>query len=185
MKAGRKNTSNKKDWNTPIKYVEAAILFFKSIGYEIELDPATNQNSLIPAKVKYILPENDGLLEDWNKKTIWINPPFGRDIERGTTIKDWVSKASFSNKKYGSEILMLIPSSLNTSHYQEIIFKMNYGGVVFLNDTRLRFLDSNNNNNEDKKGSPIGMSIVYFGKFYREFEKTFNFYGKCFEIKNL
>lgn len=184
MKAGRLNKSNKIDWNTPLKYVNLVISFFKELGYDIELDPATNNNSLIPAKIKYILPENDGLSKEWNHKTIWINPPFGRNIENKTSIKTWVQKAFDTNLKYNSEILMLLPCVTNTSHFQKIVFNIKNGGIVFLNDTRLRFLDSSNNNNEDKKGSPIGMSIVYFGEYYDIFEKIFNNSGKCFKIRN-
>ncbi len=180
MSAGRKNTLNKTDWNTSIKYVNAIIEFFG----EIDLDPATNNNSLIPAKTKFILP-TDGLKENWGKyNKIYINPPFGRDSIRKTTIKSWIEKAYFTNIKFGNEILMLIPSATNTSHFQKIIFKIKNGGIVFLNDTRLRFLDSNNNNNEDKKGSPIGMVIVYMGINYNRFEYIFKHYGKCFEIEN-
>ncbi len=181
MEAGRKNSNNKKNWNTPIKYVNAVIDFFG----EIDLDPATNDNSLIPAKTKFILPI-DGLKEDWSLyKKIYINPPFGLDSERGTSIKDWIKKASDTNLNFGNEILMLVPSSTNTSHFQKIIFKIKSGGIVFLNDTRLRFLDSGNDNNEDKKGSPIGMTIIYMGEEYSKFESVFNKYGKCFEIKNI
>ncbi len=180
MSAGRKNTLNKTDWNTPKKYIDAIIKFFG----EIDLDPSTNCNSLVPAKTKFILP-TDGLQEDWSiYKRIYINPPFGRDSIRKTTIKNWVEKAFNTNFEYGNEILILIPSATNTSHFQKIIFKIKNGGIVFLNDTRLRFLDSNNSNNEDKKGSPIGMTIIYFGKLYKNFENVFKQYGKCFEIIN-
>lgn len=184
MKAGRNAITIKKDWNTPLKYVDTAISFFNKIGYDIELDPATNEKSLIPAKIKYILPYNNGLNETWNVKTIWLNPPFGRDITNKTSLKDWVKKAYETNLYHNTEILMLLPCSLNTSHFQNIIFNAKMGGIVFLNDTRLRFLDASNNNNEDKKGSPIGMCIVYFGKHYTIFNEIYKKYGKCFEIIN-
>ncbi len=183
MEAGRKSISTKKDWNTPIKYVNAIVSFFKEIGYEIELDPATNHNSLIPAKTKYILPV-DGLNESWDFKSIYINSPFGSDKERKTNLKSWIKKAYDTNKNFGSEILILLPCSLNTKHFQEIIFTIKNGGVCFLKDSRLRFLDSSNNNNEDKKGAPIGMCMVYMGLHYAVFEKIFKEFGKCFEIIN-
>ena len=56
MESGRKAISLKKNWNTNIKYVNLAISFFKEINLDIELDPATNENSLMPAKTKFILP---------------------------------------------------------------------------------------------------------------------------------
>ena len=173
MSAGRKAVSNKKDWNTPPKYINVITKF---LG-EIELDPCSNELSLINSKEKIILPK-DGLKETWNYKTIYVNPPYGRDIERKTSIKDWVIKADESHKNFNSEIIMLIPVATNTSHYKDIIFKTS-DGICFLSDTRLKFMIDGK---LSKKGAPMSCAIIYWGRNYEKFEKEFSLYGKCFKI---
>jgi hypothetical protein len=174
MTAGRKNIDNKKDWNTPPKYIK---LIKKMLG-EIELDPCSNKYSIVNAKTEFILPK-DGLLEDWNYKTIYVNPPYGRDTERGTSIKSWIYKMNETYKKYNNEIICLIPVATNTSHYKDIIFKEGIG-ICFLNDTRLKFMI---NGELSKKGAPMSCAIIYWGKNYEKFEKIFSNYGKCFSIQ--
>ena len=171
MSAGRTNISKNKSWNTPPKYISLVTEFFG----EIELDPCSNENSLVNAKFNYVLP-TDGLKEIWNFKTIFVNPPYGR-IDK-TSIFDWVLKGLEANKLYGSEILYLIPVATNTKHFKDLIFKKACG-VCFLNDTRLKFWCDGI---EDKKGAPMACSMVYIGNNYDKFEKTFSEAGKCFQI---
>lgn len=102
MSAGRKHISNKKDWNTPPKYIK---LIKKMFGV-IDLDPCSNEHSMVEADTKYILPTN-GLIESWNYKQIFVNPPYGRNSD-GTTIYDWINKG-VDSAKLGNEILYLIP----------------------------------------------------------------------------
>ena len=172
MTAGRKNISEKKDWNTPPKYVKLIEEFFG----EIELDPCSNDGSMINANIKYILPTN-GLLESWDYKKIFINPPYGRDVENKTSIYDWIKKGVDANKN-GSELLYLIPVATNTRHFKDLIFK-NACGICFLGDTRLKFWSEGK---EDKKGAPMSCCMIYFGKDYNKFENIFGNSGKCFII---
>jgi hypothetical protein len=84
MSAGRKNTSEKKNWNTPPKYISVIKKFFDGVP---QLDPCSNESSMVGAKTEYILPIN-GLNESWNYDTIFVNPPYGRNAETKTTIKN-------------------------------------------------------------------------------------------------
>lgn len=172
MSAGRNAISTKKDWNTPPKYVE---LINKMLG-DIDLDPCSNDNSLIDAKIKYILPIN-GLDESWDYPKIFVNPPYGKSKETKTSIYNWIKKGVDANKN-GSEILFLIPVATNTKHFKELIFK-NSKGICFLNDTRLKFWSDGK---EDKKGAPMACCFVYFGDNYIKFEEIFKNNGKCFKI---
>lgn len=174
MSAGRKNTTDKKDWNTPPKYVQAVQQMFG----EIELDPCSNATSIVNAKFNYVFPEKCGLKEHWNYKTIFVNPPYGRDAETKTSIFDWIKKGVEANSN-GAEILYLIPVATNTKHFKELIFKK-AKGICFLEDTRLRFW---NNGKEDKKGAPMSCCFIYFGQDYSKFKSVFQSYGKCFEIR--
>lgn len=174
MSAGRKNISEKKDWNTPPKYID---LINKMLGV-IELDPCSNENSLVVSTYEYQLPIN-GLKKNWEYKTIFVNPPYGRDPINKTSLYNWLSKGLEAYKN-GSELLFLIPVATNTKHFKEIIFKQ-AKGICFLNDTRLKFW---NEGKEDKKGAPMSCCMVYFGKDYDKFGEIFKNNGKCFKIKD-
>jgi len=169
MISGRKNTPNKNDWNTPPKYIKLINKFFDN---NIELDPCSNEFSMVQSKVKYILPL-DGLKETWKYKTIFVNPPYGRNVDK-TTIYDWLKKGI----RVKSEILYLIPVATNTKHFKDLIFK-NACGICFLEDTRLKFWS---NGIEYKKGSPMACCFVYFGCNYDKFYNVFNNNGKCFKL---
>ncbi|NLK45878.1 MAG: N-6 DNA methylase, partial [Treponema sp.] len=141
--AGRSVNSQSQHWCTPPKYVDAVKRVF---GGEIELDPCSNKDSVVHAKTEFLLPETDGLHKEWNFKTIYINPPYGADRERGTTIKDWLSKCAYSYKVYEAEIIALIPVATNTTHWKQYIFGV-ADAVCFLYDTRLRFLVNGSTDN--------------------------------------
>jgi len=93
MSAGRTVNSHSKHWGTPPKYVNAVKKIFNGV---IDLDPCSNEYSIVNAKTEYKLPENDGLKESWNFPTIYVNPPYGADRERGTTIKKMACTMCYS-----------------------------------------------------------------------------------------
>lgn len=154
-------------WNTPKKYVSLIYEFFG----EVELDPCSNDYSILDAKTKIKLPQ-DGLMEEWSQRTIFVNPPYGRDTQRKTSIKNWIQKAYESHRKYGNEILMLLPVSTNTTHWRDFIFGKS--SICFLYDSRLKF---SLNGNEENKGAPMACCFVYYGERERRFEELFSPYG--------
>ena len=174
MSIGRKAVSEKKDWNTPPKYVKVVREFFNN---EIDLDPCSNEYSTVNANKEYILPV-DGLSQSWFYNKIFLNPPYGRDMERGTVIYDWIKKGTESHLEYGSEVIMLIPVATNTRHFKDLIFKHG-SGICFLKDTRLKFWSEGN---IDDKGAPMACCMVYFGKSYNKFNEYFKSFGKIFRI---
>ncbi len=169
MSAGRKSTSNCKDWGTPKKYVDLVNTFFDG---QIDFDPCSNEHSIVNADTECILP-CDGLRIEWNYSKIYVNPPYGRDTVRGTTIKNWFFKVVDAHKKYGSEILMLVPVATNTSHWKDYVFGVGCS-VCFLYDTRLKFLE---NGMEGGKGAPMACAMIYYGKQKEKFKKIFSFVG--------
>lgn len=176
MTAGRTNShQTSTSWCTPPKYVFVIDEFF---NHEIELDPCSNEYSLIKAKVRYNLPYNDGLKEDWKFKTIFVNPPYGADRERGTTIKDWIKKCEGAYRMFGAEVLALIPVATNTRHWKDYIFGK-AAGICFLYDTRLRFMI---NGKLDDKGAPMSCAMVYWGKNVNRFVELFTPYGAALDV---
>ena len=175
MTAGRKINAEKKDWCTPPKYVNAVKDFFG----EIILDPCSNADSIVKAKVEYILPKNDGLRDSWNFKTIYVNPPYGINKTNKTSIKDWISRCYHAYNEYGSEVIALIPVAVNTKHWKQYIFgKAN--AVCFLADTRLKFINGTND-----KGAPMACAIIYWGEKGEKFYKHFSRYGAVIDLTSL
>ena len=178
MSAGRAVNTLSQHWCTPQKYVNAVKKMFND---SLELDPCSNADSIVNAQVEYMLPENDGLSETWDFKTIYVNPPYGADRIRGTTIKNWLKKCAGSYKKYGSEILALIPVATNTAHWKYYIFG-EAAAICFLYDTRLKFLI---NGDDDNKGAPMACCMVYWGNNISKFQTIFNQFGAVVNISNL
>jgi len=178
MSAGRKINTLNKNWGTPFKYVEAVKKVF---GGTIYLDPCSNKYSIVKAKTEYSLPEHDGLKESWNFPTIYVNPPYGIDRERGTTIKNWLAKCAQAYNEYHSQVLALVPIAANTTHWKKYVFTK-AKAICFLYDTRLRFLE---NGNDTGKGAPMACAMIYWGDNYQKFYEVFIEHGAVVDISNL
>jgi len=179
MTAGRSNTeSSSHHWCTPPKYVDAIREFFDG---RIELDPCSNEYSVVDAVVEYRLPHSDGLRKSWNSSSVFVNPPYGRDRERGTGIGDWLRKCRDANLSFDSEVLALVPVATNTRHWKDFVFGQ-ATAVAFLYDTRLRFLE---NGRDTGKGAPMSCAMVYWGRRYSRFENRFIQFGAVTDIRNL
>ncbi len=178
MTAGREVISKNKDWGTPKKYVDAVREVFEE---NINLDPCSNKHSIVNANIEYSLPEKDGLKESWNFKKIYINPPYGRDKERDTSIKQWLEKCVQAHKKYDSEVIALIPVATNTGHWKECVYGQ-AKAICFLFDTRLKFLEDG----EDKgKGAPMSCAMIYWGHNYQKFYDVLIKHGAVVDISHL
>lgn len=178
MTAGRNVNTLSQSWCTPLKYINAIKKFWNG---SIDLDPCSNEFSIVGAKVEYCLPEHDGLKESWNYPTIYVNPPYGANRERGTTIKDWLAKCANTHHEYGSEVIALVPVATNTSHWKKYVFGV-ADAICFLYDTRLRFLI---NGLDIGKGAPMACCLIYWGKNIENFKKNFIQYGAVVGIREL
>jgi hypothetical protein len=178
MSAGRHIISLSQSWGTPEKYVHAVKEFF---GGVIDLDPCSNSFSIVHAKMEFILPEHDGLHEEWNYPRIYVNPPYGLSHIDRTSIKDWLAKCADAQDRYQAEVLALIPVATNTTHWKRYVFTR-ATAICFLADTRLRFLE---NGKDGGKGAPMACAMVYWGKQYTKFEHVFCKYGAVVNIENL
>ncbi len=176
MTAGRRTTSASQDWGTPAHYVAAVRQFF---GGSIELDPCSSRHSIVAAKVEYSLPARDGLAESWDYRTIFVNPPYGADRRRGTTIRDWLRRCAEASARHGAEVLALVPVATNTGHWKQFVWPC-AAGVAFLFDTRLRFLIDGR---DQGKGAPMSCAMVYWGRRYRRFAKVFAPFGAVVELQ--
>jgi len=178
MSAGRTINTLSQEWGTPPKYVDAVKSFF---GGSISLDPCSNRNSIVHAEKEYRLPKHDGLKESWRFPTIYVNPPYGIDKERGTKIRDWLYRCSLAHTSYGSEVLALVPVATNTGHWKKYVFPR-ATAICFLYDTRLRFLVDGK---DEGKGAPMSCSMIYWGKRQDEFFSAFSKFGAVIDLRPL
>ncbi len=178
MTAGRSILSISQNWCTPLKYVRAVR---EVLGGTIALDPCSNQFSVVRATIEYRLPEHDGLRNSWRFPTIYVNPPYGADRERGTTIKHWLRRCALAHEEYGSEILALVPVATNTKHWKDYVFGV-ADAVAFLYDTRLKFLVDGK---DGGKGAPMSCAMVYWGEHVHRFEKVFLQHGAVVDLRGL
>ncbi len=178
MTAGRTVNAQSVDWCTPAQYVEAVKQVF---GGFIDLDPCSNQWSVVHAKKEFILPIHNGLVEEWNYPTIYVNPPYGADRERKTTIKHWLGKCHHAYQTFASEVIALIPVAANTSHWKEYIWGQ-ATAICFLYDTRLKFLE---NGSSEGKGAPMACAMIYWGQHYQKFFDVFLPFGAVVSLQNL
>ena len=121
-------SSKTNEWSTPQE-------FFDELDKEFNftLDPcATSENAKCN---KYFTVEDDGLKQDWSKDTVFMNPPYGREI------KYWVQKAYEESLK-GATVVCLIPARTDTAYWHDYIFGK-ADDIRFLRG-RLKFGDSKN-----------------------------------------
>ena len=178
MTAGRTVHSQSIHWCTPSKYVESVRRMF---GGNISFDPCSNQYSIVHAETELMLPNCDGLKVEWNYPTIYVNPPYGADRDRGTNIKQWIARCANAYASFGSEVLALIPVATNTRHWKDYIWAQ-ATAVCFLYDTRLRFLVQGK---DEGKGAPMSCAMVYWGKKPNDFFKIFIEHGAVVPIEQL
>lgn len=102
-------TSNSNEWYTPET-------FFNELNKEFnfDLDPCCTQYS---AKCdKFYTKETDGLSQSWGGCSVFMNPPYGREI------KDWIKKAYTESLKPNTIVVALIPARTDTSYWHDYIF---------------------------------------------------------------
>lgn len=100
-------TSFRGDWETPPE-------IFNPLNEEFEftLDPcATHQTAKCR---RYFTPEDDGLRQSWAGETVFMNPPYGRQIGR------WVRKAWEESRK-GATVVALLPARVDTGWFHDYI----------------------------------------------------------------
>ena len=176
MTAGRRNAGTSKDWCTPPEYVAAIRVFFDGT---IDLDPCSNAGSIVGARRALALPDQDGLKTPWTARRIFVNPPYGSDPMRGTSIRDWLAKCLEAHRTHAAEVLALVPVATNTRHWKESVWSQ-ATGVAFLYDTRLRFFVAGV---RDTKGAPMACAMVYWGSRFDAFASVFRKFGAIIDLR--
>lgn len=130
-------SSETDEWPTPQWLFDA---LDKEFGFT--LDPCSNHEN---AKCKkHFTREDDGLRQDWSKETVFMNPPYGRDIA------GWMRKA-YSEALKGATVVCLVPSRTDTEWWHRYAMK---GEIRFFKG-RLKFGNAENS-------APFPSAVVVF-----------------------
>ena len=125
------------EWNTPQGLYDE---LDKEFGFT--LDPcATDDNHKCK---RYYTKEQDGLGQSWKGETVFMNPPYGREISK------WVRKACHEE----ATVVCLIPSRTDTRWWHDFIMKAD----------EIRFIKGRVKFGEHKQGAPFPSAIVIFRK---------------------
>jgi len=145
-------TSNSGEWETP-----QGLFNELDKEFHFDLDPcATKENAKCNM---YYTKEEDGLKQDWNivdlgirfeVKSVFMNPPYGREIGR------WVEKAHKESRRsasrtYGATVVCLLPARTDTKWYHDYCIK---GEIRYIKG-RLKFSGM-------KNSAPFPSMIVIF-----------------------
>ncbi len=133
-------SSNDQTWETPQE-------FFNKLDKEFNftLDPCCTEKT---AKCKkYYTPRENGLIQDWTNETVFMNPPYGREIS------DWLKKA-YEDSLKGSLVVCLIPSRTDTKYWHDYCMKA----------SEIRFIKGRLKFGNSKNSAPFPSAIVIFNK---------------------
>jgi site-specific DNA-methyltransferase (adenine-specific) len=128
------------EWSTPQD-------FFDKLDWRFgpfTLDPCATQSS---HKCKqYYTEADDGLSKNWEGNTIFINPPYGRGIDK------WIEKGYLEGNKPGTKVVMLIPARTDTKYWHKYVMR---ASELYFVKGRLKFGDSSNS-------APFPSAVVVF-----------------------
>ena len=133
--------SSKTDmWSTPQKFYDEL-----NKEFNFNLDPcSTNENTKCE---KHFTIDDDGLKQDWQGCTVFVNPPYGR------VIKDWVKKCYEESLKPNTRVVMLIPARTDTIYFHKYIYHM---------AKEIRFLKGRLKFGECTNSAPFPSMVVVF-----------------------
>jgi phage N-6-adenine-methyltransferase len=128
------------EWATPQE-------FFDKLNWRFgpfDLDPCATPHNTKCAN--FYTEAEDGLTKDWSGHTAFVNPPYGRGIDR------WIEKGYNTAKDGKSKVVMLIPARTDTKYWHSFVMK---ASEVYFLKGRLKFGNSVNS-------APFPSAIVVF-----------------------
>ena len=134
-------SSGKDDWETPQD-------FFDELNkvYKFTLDPCASQVST--KCKKYYTASDNGLEQSWKGHSVFMNPPYGRNI------KKWIQKAYEEGCRSNTKVVCLIPARTDTKYWHEYCMRAD---KIYFVKGRLKFSGA-------KNACPFPSAVVVFGE---------------------
>jgi phage N-6-adenine-methyltransferase len=139
-------SSKSGDWSTPQD-------FFDKLDWRFgpfDLDPCADYTNTKCAN--FFSESEDGIALDWGGFTSFVNPPYGRGIDR------WIQKAYEESRKENTRVVMLIPARTDTKYWHQYVMKAD---EVYFIKGRLKFGESENS-------APFPSAVIVFDGSYRQ-----------------
>lgn len=139
-------------WDTPDEFYNK----LNSV-WNFTLDPAAMDET---AKCeKYYTPETDGLSHSWEGETVWVNPPYGREISK------WMKKMHEEFTTNGTTIVALPPARTDTTYFHKYVASA-ANAICFVKG-RLKFDNRNlpswkEDGSHKKSGAPFPSMLVIY-----------------------
>jgi len=134
-------TSLTDEWGTPQDLFDKLSEEFGGFDLDVCAD-ATNHKC-----ERYFDKSIDGLAQEWSG-TVWMNPPYGREIGK------WMEKA-YESSKSGTTVVCLVPARTDTAWWHDYAAK---GEVRFFRG-RLKFVGQAG---QPMKSAPFHSALVIF-----------------------
>lgn len=157
------------EWYTQPKYIEAA----REVMGSIELDPAScaAANAIVKAE-RYYTKEQNGLLQEWRARSLWLNPPYARSENYQSGIGLFVAKCL---KAYQSgdilQAIILATTEVNARWFQPL-----WEYPISFPDHRVKFL-SPVQHPRGVYSHMFGTCFVYLGPNEQRFVEVFSRFG--------
>lgn len=143
-------SSRDQSWNTPQSVITPIVRAFGRIG----LDPCSNENSIVPARVEWRRErDGDSLARVWHRPglgLIYVNP-----VYKG--ILAWIRKM-IEERERGGELLACVPARTETQWWEEAIES---GAVPGYWRGRIAFLRGGA---RKKVSAPFPSALLYWGR---------------------
>ena len=136
-------SSKSNEWGTPQDFFDGV-----NIKYRFTLDCCAIDDN---AKCKkYYTKEDDALSKDWSNNVVWMNPPYGKGIDK------WLKKAYNESRKDDTTVVCLIPARTDTRYWHDYCMKADEISFV---KGRLKFKKGVS---KDQAPAPFPSALVVF-----------------------
>lgn len=131
------------EWATPRDFYERL-----NNRFQFNLDPCCTTESR--KCEEHYTKEDDGLSKSWSGKRVFMNPPYGRGIDK------WIEKAYTEGQKPKTQVVCLIPARTDTKYWHKYCMR---ASEIYFVKGRLRF-----ENGEPGKANsaPFPSAVVVF-----------------------
>lgn len=166
--------SGNNEWYTPAYVLDIVRAWFVDADNTIGLDPASSAAANANVKaLKYYTQADDGLAQDWSCDSLFLNPPYSRDL-----FPKFIDKfiSTWTSAKGPSAAAVLCNNNTETGSGQKLLKHCSF--ALFF-DHRIKFLDSDNK----QRNTPTQGQVLYlFGRSYSTFVRTLRRYSDFFSL---